>query len=173
MPGKSWLEVADRRITQVWKKKWYAECQLLFQTGWESWRKMFDGSFICDPVYMINSRLLHNRLLCWACGNEAMLKNMMSLKSSKNQDGHMTFASIINQKHQGIYNPIEDDCTADLFWKKLVELHDAEDVIMTSWPLPLLPPFQIDHKHEVNETCNIASIKRLKTTYDEKEEGSH
>ena len=95
-------------------------------------KKNANGSCILDPVYMINSGLLHNRLLCWAHRNEAMLKSMMSLKSSKNQDGHMTFASIVDQNYQGIYNLIEDDCTADLFWKKLGELHDVEDVIMTS-----------------------------------------
>ena len=33
----------------------------------------------------------------------------------------------------------------------------------------MLPPFWIDCKSEVNETCNIALIKRLKTTYDENE----
>ena len=61
--------------------------------------KNADGSFILDPVYMINSALLYNKLLCWAGGNEKMLKNMMSLKSSKNQDGQMTFLSIIMEKY--------------------------------------------------------------------------
>ena len=40
---------------------------------------------------------------------------------------------------------------------------------MATQLLPLPLPFQINHKHEVNETYNIASIKRLKTTYDENE----
>ena len=47
-----------------------------------------------------------------------MLKNMMFLKSSKNQDGQTTFLSIIMKKYQDIYNLIEDECTADPFYKK-------------------------------------------------------
>ena len=61
--------------------------------------KTADGSFILDPVYMINSGLLYNKLLCWAGGNEKMLKNMMSLNSSKNQDGCMMFLTIVMEKY--------------------------------------------------------------------------
>ena len=67
--------------------------------------KTADGSFILDPVYMINSGLLYNKLLCWAGGNEKMLKNMMSIKSSKNQDGRMIKTSTTQSKMKAQLTP--------------------------------------------------------------------